>query len=253
MINPEITHAVIEIDLQLLLILGVVFLAGTLRGFMGFGSALLTVPALAVLFDPVQAVVIAMLLEIPVSLSLLPTAIKRSQPRTVLPMLSIFLIFIPVGVWLLRSVDPDLMKIIISVFVLIMVGVIFVQNRLAAILSPMGLILTGIIGGISQGLTGIAGPLFATAILARGESASQSRANIIALAGGVTLISLISFWVLGLLTQKAIVTVAVATVPMLLGVAGGSVLFRRLSHYNLRNVILVFLAVVAVVTLIPTL
>ena len=54
----------------------VVYFSGIIRGYTGFGSALLTVPALAILFGPVQAVAIEILIEIPVSIGLLPKAIK---------------------------------------------------------------------------------------------------------------------------------------------------------------------------------
>ena len=68
----------------------VVYFSGIIRGYTGFGSALLTVPALAILFGPVQAVAIEILIEIPVSIGLLPKAIKSFEKKTVLPILLTF-------------------------------------------------------------------------------------------------------------------------------------------------------------------
>ena len=59
-----------------LILIIVVYFSGIIRGYTGFGSALLTIPALAVLFGPVQAVAIEILIEIPVSIGLLPKAMK---------------------------------------------------------------------------------------------------------------------------------------------------------------------------------
>ena len=68
----------VSLDWQLAMLFAIVFLAGIIRGFAGFGSALLAVPALAVLYGPAQAVVIEVLLEIPVTLGLLPVAVRKA-------------------------------------------------------------------------------------------------------------------------------------------------------------------------------
>ena len=158
---------------QLIALISVVFVAGVIRGFAGFGSAMLTVPVLSVLHEPAHAVAIAMLLEIPVSLSLLPTAVREAERQTVWPMLSMFVVFVPVGAMLLNAIDPQLMKIGVSVLVLLMVGLLALQDRFTQLMSSRltsrgGTLLTGAIAGTSQGMTGVAGPLFATALLARG-------------------------------------------------------------------------------------
>ena len=239
----------VALDMQLVILFAIVFVAGIIRGFLGFGSALLTVPALSMLYGPAQAVVIGVLIEIPTSLGLLPVAIRESEPRTVWSMLLTFVVFVPVGALLLKAVDPALMKTVISFLVLLMVGIIALQDRMVLFLSRFGILFAGAVSGVAQGMTGMAGPLFVTALLARGESAILTRANIVASAGGLIAISVISFWAFGLITTETIIYTSLATPSILLGVWAGSVLFRRLSHWNLRGIILVFLAVTAVVTL----
>ncbi|MEQ9122384.1 MAG: sulfite exporter TauE/SafE family protein, partial [Alphaproteobacteria bacterium] len=49
-----------------------VFLAGFMRGFVGFGAALVVVPVLSVVFSPSVAVPIAFLSGLPSVLQLLP-------------------------------------------------------------------------------------------------------------------------------------------------------------------------------------
>ena len=239
----------VAIDWKFAFLQAVVFIAGAFRGFAGFGSALLIVPALALIFDPAKAVVIEVLIEIPVTLGLLPIAIRGSERSTVLPMLPLFIIFVPVGALLLDAIDPQIMKIIISIYVLVMVVVIAMQNRLAIFLSRSGVFLTGAASGIAQGMTGMAGPLFVTALLARGENASLTRANIVAVAAAIIALSAVSFWIVGLMTMETIVYALLATPAILLGTFTGSLLFNRLSHWNLHNAILAFLAITATVTL----
>jgi uncharacterized membrane protein YfcA len=239
----------VALDMQLVILFAIVFVAGIIRGFLGFGSALLTVPTLSMLYGPTQAVVIGVLIEIPTSLSLLHVAIRESERRTVRSMLLTFVMFVPVGALLLKVVDPQLMKFVISFLVLAMVGIIALQDRMVLFISRFGTLFAGAVSGVAQGMTGMAGPIFVAALLARGESAVLTRANIVALAGGLIAISVISFWVVGLITIETIIYTILATPSILLGVWAGSVLFRRLSHWNLRGIILAFLAVTAVLTL----
>ena len=201
------------------------------------------------LYGPAQAVVIGVLIEIPTSLGLLHVAIRDSERRTVFSMLLTFIVFVPVGALLLKVVDPELMKTFISCLVLVMVAIIKLQDRLVLFLSRSGILFAGAVSGIAQGMTGMAGPIFVTAMLARGESAILTRANIVALAGGIIGISVISFWAAGLITRETIIYTILATPSILLGVWAGSALFRRLSYWDLRSVILAFLVVTAVVTL----
>jgi uncharacterized membrane protein YfcA len=227
----------------------IVFVAGIIRGFTGFGSALLAVPALAVLFGPAQAIVIEVLIEIPVMLSLIPTAIRDAQRKTVLPILAMFVIFVPFGALLLNLINPEVVKIVISLFVLVAVGLMWQQRRLSGMFSPKATFLVGAISGTAQGLTGMAGPIFVTALVARGESATRTRANIATLAGGIIIVSAISFWAFGMMTKEIVTYAVLASPAILLGMWTGSVLFRRFSHQNLRGIILGFLALTALVTL----
>jgi uncharacterized membrane protein YfcA len=239
----------VALDIQLAILFAIVFAAGIIRGFLGFGSALLTVPALSMLYGPAQAVVIGVLIEIPTSLGLIHVAIRESDRRTVWSMLLTFVVFVPVGALLLKAVDPEFMKVVISFFVLVMVGIIALQDRMVLFLTRFGTLFAGAVSGVAQGMTGMAGPIFVTALLARGESAVLTRANIVALAGGLIAISVISFWAVGLITTEAIIYTSLGTPSILLGVWTGSVLFRRLSHWNIRGIILVFIAVTALLTL----
>jgi uncharacterized membrane protein YfcA len=243
----------LDFDTRFFALMAIVFIAGIIRGFTGFGSALLAVPALAVLYGPKQAVVIEVLIEVPVVLGLIPTALREAERKTVLPILGMFAIFVPVGALLLTVINPVHVKIIISIFVLSAVGVMSQQSRLVGLVSPRANYIIGAFSGMTQGLTGMAGPLFATALVARGENATLTRANISALAAGIIALSVVSFVALGLVTRETVLYALLASPAILLGVWTGARLFRRFAHQNLRGPILVFLALTALWTLYQTL
>jgi uncharacterized membrane protein YfcA len=240
----------ISIDGPLLLVWVAVFLAGIFRGFAGFGSALIIVPALAYIYGPLQAIVIEVLIEIPVSLALVLGSYKRAERAAVLPMLLMFLIFVPLGAYLARSIDPTPMRIAISALVLIMLVVIAQQKRLAAFITPTGTYLAGAFAGLTQGMAAIAGPVFATAILARGAPADQTRANNVCLAGGLIFLSAASFWAVGIMTRATVAYAILAMPALILGVWVGARLFERLSNWNLRPFMLGFVVITALATLI---
>jgi len=139
--------------LSFAIMLIVVYFSGIIRGYTGFGSALLTVPALAILFGPVQAVAIEILIEIPVSIGLLPTAYKNFEKKTVVPILIAFLIFVPLGTFLLILIDPNIVKVIISLFVLFSVYLLSKQSKIKSLASIKANYIIGAFSGLTQGLT----------------------------------------------------------------------------------------------------
>ena len=54
-------------------------IAGIMRGFSGFGTALVFAPVLTLLFGPKLGVPTVVLIEIPISLQLLPGAVRHVQ------------------------------------------------------------------------------------------------------------------------------------------------------------------------------
>ena len=99
-----------------------VALAGFMRGFVGFGAALMTVPIFALLYGPLAAVPISTVIGISATLLLLPTAIRESERPVVVPVcLGVFLAA-PLGAWVLVSVPAEIMRITISFLTVAMVA-----------------------------------------------------------------------------------------------------------------------------------
>ena len=62
-------------------------LGGFLRGFLGFGAALLMVPILSSILTPAVGLVIMYLVEVPTVLYLMPPALKKGNVKIVFPMI----------------------------------------------------------------------------------------------------------------------------------------------------------------------
>ena len=95
-----------------------------MRGFVGFGGALVTVPVLSVVWGPQAAVAITGVMGIPSLFQLLPEAVRYSERPIVIPVALATFLTAPIGSWVLVSVDPKLMSVVISGLVIAMVAML---------------------------------------------------------------------------------------------------------------------------------
>ncbi len=83
-----------------------IFLAGLVRGFTGFGTALIFVPVAAAAFSPVQAIAIILIVDVPATLPLAPRALRDGDWREVARLLPGGLAGLSLGLFLLTRLDP---------------------------------------------------------------------------------------------------------------------------------------------------
>ena len=112
---------------DLLLAVAVAAAAGLMRGFAGFGSGMLMAPVFAILFGPVRTVAIIVLMELVVTAQLLPGVRREADWKLILTMGIAAGLLMPVGTWLLVSVDPDVMVraialVVVAFSVVLMLG-----------------------------------------------------------------------------------------------------------------------------------
>src|SRR5258708_36542058 len=81
-------------------------LAGAVRGFAGFGTALVFIPIASGIVPPWQAVVILFVIDSVTTLPLVPAAVRICTWREVAPLSVGAAITVPVGAYFLLTVDP---------------------------------------------------------------------------------------------------------------------------------------------------
>lgn len=239
----------IAIDYKLALIFAAVLAGGLIRGFAGFGSALLIVPAFALVFSPREAVAMEVIIEIPAMLTLMPAAVRDAQRPLIRPMLLSLILTVPLGALALVTFDDAIMKIAISIAVLLMVVILALQREVKALISKRLAIAAAIASGLIQGSTGVGGPPAVVTLLALGENSVVSRANVIAFMTGMLSMSLVSMALYGLLTREVIVIGLLASPVLLISVFIGMAGFRQFGDRWLRPVALAMVALTALVTL----
>ena len=154
-------------------------IGGFLRGFLGFGAALVIVPALSIVLPPVTAIAVLVIIEIPTILYLVPTNFRDASRATLVPIMIGLIIAVPIGTALLVAIDPSRMKLAISVVLLLTVGLLASGWRIKGKIGNGVLASSGLIGGFIQGAAGMGGPPLVTALMSLPDNAQVARANII--------------------------------------------------------------------------
>ncbi len=237
-------------DERLLLISVAVAFAGFLRGFIGFGAALVSIPVISLVFGPQLALPIVTIMGIPSILQLLPDAIRRSEFPIVMPISLAVFIGTPIGTWVLVSVDPDVMKVVISLLVILMVGFLALGWKLKQQVPSSLLLLSGFAGGLVQGAAGIGGPPVVAIALSRAGTPDQQRGNVLAVMTAIASSSVLPLYYYGLITMQA-VAIGVFLFPIYsISTWFGSRYFGTGGRQHFRGAALVVLAVIGISTLI---
>ena len=223
--------------------------AGLMRGFAGFGSAILMAPIFAVLLGPVHMVPLVASIEIPMGLMLFLGARRSVEWKFVAPLAAIAIAAMPVGIYLLVNLDSGIITKAVSVIVLLFVAVLITGWRYRG---PRPLALTLGIGGFSGAMmatTAVGGPPILLYMLAAAMPAATIRANIVAyyLLTGFVLATMV---VLASPTGSAAVVDALVLQPVILFSSWvGSRLAGKAADQTYRWIAYIFLAAAGLIGL----
>ena len=107
------------LNVDLAVAAGIAAIAGSVRGFAGIGSGFIMIPLFSFLFGPAESIVIVAILDGFGSGQLLPWALPRTNWRLVSQIALATIVMMPVGVWLMLSVDKDTARRIVGVVVVL--------------------------------------------------------------------------------------------------------------------------------------
>ena len=223
-------------DNALLLLLATIAVAGIARGLSGFGSGMIVAPIAAALYDPVTAVVILVIIDtlpiVPVSLP----ALKVAHWREVLPVLAGLILFVPLGVYVLKHGDPDVLRWLICTAILAGALALWRGWRYRGPRSlPISLSVGGL-AGVLSGIASIPGPPILVYWLASALPAAIVRANLLALFFLSEFNSIANLWAAGLFEQPRVILGIVAAPVYFGGLLTGWALYGLSSEAIYRRV-----------------
>jgi uncharacterized membrane protein YfcA len=221
---------------------GVTLVAGLMRGFAGFGSAMLMAPIFAILFGSAEMVVTVVAIELIVSLQLFPQVRSHADWRTLAPMSIAACAAMPFGVWALASVDKATIVTGVSAIIVAFVVMMWSGWRYRGRRSTAASAAVGAVSGAMMATTSVGGPPVLLYLLSGNDPPAVNRANI------VTYYFLTQFLLIAIVLATGVagwdaLARAVVLVPvMVLGAWAGGRLFHGLASERLyRNVALAIL------------
>ena len=212
--------------------------AGFINGLAGFGTALFALGFWLQVFPPLQAVALTVVVASATGLQglwIVRREILRTR-RRLLRFLLPALIGIPIGVWALAYIDPDLLKLVVAGFMLLYGAFFLLRRRLPAFDRPTPVIdrSIGFVSGVLGGLAGLSGALPSMWCAMRPWPRAEIRAvlqpfNFAILAVTAFILALRGAYVPELLPALGI-TVVIALVAAQVGIA----VFKRLGDMQFR-------------------
>jgi uncharacterized membrane protein YfcA len=222
------------------------FLAGCVRGFAGFGTAMIYLPFAGQYLDPISAVVTMLIFDSIGPLPMVPRAIRDADWPDLRRLSLAMALTIPIGLILLSSVPAEVFRYTVSAVSLIMLAILLTGLRYSGRPSAPKTYAVGAAGGILGGAVGVPGPPAILYYMASPHPASVIRAT--------TLLYLFAFEIAffaiasiqDMLTWRPILLGAVLIPATMCGVLLGTWLFKPGQERLYRTIAYIIIAASAI-------
>ncbi len=226
----------------------VIGIAALIRGYSGFGFAMVGVAGLSIATPPAVAIPTVLILEVIVGLLLLPPVWREISWRPVLTLLAGAVVLTPVGALLLIHLSENLARIAIALVIAGAAVVLLRTPTVRPVTGTVSTVATGGVAGLLNGAFGISGPPVVLFFLSIQRGAAISRASMMACFLVLDLVAVMSFGVGGLIDRAVLVTVLWCLPALAVGSWLGHRAFHGSDTTKFRSRVLWLLIALALVT-----
>lgn len=245
---PDLLVSALATDGLIWLVL-TVFIAGLVRGFAGFGSAMIIMPVASAILTPVEAVIFLICAELIGPLPNAPAAWREGAPRDVALLLIGAVVAMPVGILALSSMDQTIFGWVVSFCVITLLILTVKGWRLKGALTRRLTVGAGALGGFMTGFAGIPGPPVIMLYMASTLPVSVIRANFLLYLVALDLMVFPFLWASGLMNWPIAFLGLLVGIPNLVANALGARLFDPTKADVFRTVAYLVIAASAIVGL----
>lgn len=185
--------------------------AGVLRGFSGFGAALVMAPGFALVIDPKAGVGMVTLLNVATAAQLFIPALRHTRWRLVAPLSVSACLAYPAGLALLVALDPSTVRRAIGATVLVCAALLLSGYRLKKGFTPLRTWLVGAASGALTGLTSAGGPPTILYLLSGDDAPARTRADFVVFFTIMQVFAIPSLLLADIVTMRTAATAALLT------------------------------------------
>jgi len=200
--------------------------AGIVRGFSGFGTAMIFLPVAGKYFEPVTAIIVLTIMDLCGPAFIVPKALQDAYKPDLARLIGGMIITLPIALYFLLNMETELFRYIVSVLALILVFVLAAGWRFKRQLNSGALIGLGGIAGVSGGIAGVPGPPVILFYMASKHPIKVIRANNLLFLFGFDIFALLFLSIASVLNIYAVVLGLILAIPMGLGNVIGALLFN---------------------------
>ncbi len=246
--NVETFTAVVA-DHRFALAAAVAVLSGLVRGFSGFGSALIYIPLVSAIYEPRIGVITLLLIDFVCGTPFAFREARRCNWPQLLPVAIGAILCIPLGAMALQYADPIWLRWAMAALIALLLAVLAsgwryrVTPRLPVSLG------VGAVSGLGAGAVQIAAPAVLIYWLGGTSSAVVIRANMMVYFILLEIVSIGTYWTRGLLTSDTVILSLLLGPLFIVAMAAGALMFRASAEETYRRVAYLITAVSAILAL----
>ena len=233
----------------LLLMAGVVLLAGMVRGFAGFGLSALVMASLAVFIPPLALIPVSFIFEAVSSLVMFRGGLREGNRPLLLGLITGYALGLPVGLAATHTLAPEISRALALGLILCLAALQLLRVSPRFLAARWGSYVAGFLAGAATGLAAAGGMVVALFVLALHMPAREIRGSLVLFLFASMAIT--GFWlsITGTLDPLAIKRGLTFAPLVIAGVLTGTWLFRPSLEPYYKRFCLWLLIVVASVGL----
>ncbi len=212
------------------------FVAGVVRGFSGFGTAMIFLPIAGLFVPPVWALILLFAMDIVGPAPVVPQAWRNAHRMDLARLLGSALVVMPFGLLLLYSLNPEIFRLGVSIVALVVVAALALGFQYRGGVRRRHVLATGGVGGFLGGVAGLPGPPVILFYMARDLPAVVIRANIFLYLYIFDIAAFAMMGVQGRLEMLPVTLGFLLAIPTMAGNVLGSWMFRFGSEKIYRNI-----------------
>ena len=243
------TFSAVAADPRFALAIGISVLSGAVRGFSGFGSALIYVPLMSAVYGPKIGAASFLLTDFVTGIVFSIGVWRLATWREVIPLAASAIFAAQFGTLILQYAEPVWLRWVMAALVLAIVVVLSSGWRYHGRPLLIVTILVGLAAGVLGGAVQISGPPVVLFWLSSMASVAVVRANFVTFFAIMAAGLIATYLWAGLLTAEVIALTAFVAPLHILAMWAGSKLFDRASEQTYRRTAYVIITLAALASM----